>query len=197
MLCWRNRSDGHSTGWECSSAAPLSRPWALYQERLALRREANNRRDMVFPLLNLGGLYLEMGPPQEALACYEESVALSRDAGETDFARGLTWNRIAETYNILDKSFHAVAVIESNYQLFKREQSAFFAATYAFTLGRAKWRLGEMEDARAYVSEAEHLFSILGSALMVIRVRYFQASLALGQGEAVVARCERTKALPI
>jgi predicted ATPase/DNA-binding XRE family transcriptional regulator len=171
------------------------RAQALYQECLALRREANNRRGMVFPLMNLGGLYQEMGRSKEALACYEESVALSREAGESDLARGLTWNSIGETYLLLDEPLRAVEVTKPNYLLFKREQSAFFAAICAFTLGRAQWRLGDMEDAHTSLIEAARLFSAVGSALMLVRVRYFQASLALDQGDIAAAQRELNQAL--
>src|SRR5262249_43727733 len=116
------------------------RALALYEECLALHGETNNRPGMIFPLLNLGELYYEMGKPQEALAYYEESLALSREAGESDYARGLTWNSVGEVYLVLDDPSRTIAAVGPNYQLFTREHSTSFAATCAFTLGRAQWQ---------------------------------------------------------
>ena len=115
------------------------------------------------PAVNLGGLYYEMGKPQEALACYEESLAISHEVGETDWARALTWNNIGEAYIVLDEPARAIEVTEPNYQLFTREHDVFGAATCAFTLGRAQWRQSDGAAARAYLDEAERLFRNLGN----------------------------------
>ncbi|MBF6589499.1 MAG: tetratricopeptide repeat protein [Ktedonobacterales bacterium] len=171
------------------------RALALYEECLALWRETNNRPGMVFPLLNLGGLYYQMGKPREALAYYEQSLALSREVGESDFSRGLTWNSVGEISIILDQPSRAVEVTKPNYQLFTREHATFFAARCAFTLGRAEWRLGEAQTARAYLDEAEHLFRTLGSPVMAARILYFRASLAIEQGDIPAARHDLTQAL--
>ena len=171
------------------------RAQTLLEDCLTLHRELGNRRDQVFPLMNLGGLYYEMGRPQEALAYYEESLAISRQVGETDWARALTWNNIGETYIILDEPARAIEVTEPNYHLFTREHDVFGAATCAFTLGRAQWRAGDGEAARAYLDEAERLFRNLGNPAMAARIRYFRASLALEQGELVAARQDLAQAL--
>ncbi len=168
---------------------------ALYEECLALRRETNDRPGMVFPLLNLGGLYHEMGQPREALAYYEESLALSREVGESDFARGLTWSSVGEAYIVLDEPTRAVEVTEPNYQLFIHECSSFFAATCAFTLGRAEWRLGDAAAARAYLDEAERLVRTFGNPVMAARILYFRASLLLDQGDSAAAQCDLAQAL--
>jgi predicted ATPase/DNA-binding XRE family transcriptional regulator len=171
------------------------RAQTLLEDCLTLHREIGNRRDQVFPLMNLGGLYYEMGRPQEALAYYEESLAISRQVGETDWARALTWNNIGETYIILDEPARAIEVTEPNYHLFTREHDVFGAATCAFTLGRAQWRAGDGEAARAYLDEAERLFRNLGNPAMAARILYFRASLALEQGELVAARQDLAQAL--
>ncbi len=167
----------------------------LFQECLALHRETGNRRGMVFPLLNLGGLQYEMGKPREALAYYEESLALSCDLGESDWARALTWNNAGEAYIVLDEPSRAVEVVEPSYQLFVREHDTFGVATCAFTLGRAYWRLGNSDAARASLDEAERLFRSLGNLAMAARIRYFRASLALDVGDAVAARVDLGQAL--
>jgi predicted ATPase/transcriptional regulator with XRE-family HTH domain len=161
----------------------FDRALALYEECLALHQDLKNRLGMVLPLLNLGELYAQNGKPREALAYYEESLALSREVGESDWARGLTWNSVGAAYLALDEPTQAIEVVEPNYRLFTRGQGRFFAAMCAFTLGRAEWRLGHADAARAHLDEAERLFSTLGSTLMVVRVRYFRASLALDQGD--------------
>ena len=149
------------------------RAQALLEDCLTLHREIGNRRDQVFPLMNLGGLYYEMGRPQEALAYYEESLAISHQVGETDWARALTWNNIGEAYIILDEPARAIEVTEPNYHLFTREHDVFGAATCAFTLGRAQWRAGDVEAARAYLDEAERLFRNLGNPAMAARILLF------------------------
>jgi tetratricopeptide (TPR) repeat protein len=158
-------------------------------------RETNNRRGMIFPLLNLGDLYLATGRPREALAYTEESLALSRQMGESDLARALTWNNVGEAYVALDEPARAVAVVEPNYQLFVCEHAAFGAATCAFTLGRAQWRLGDAEAARSYLDEAERLFRTLGNPIMAARIRYVRASLALDHGDIAAARRDLAQAL--
>lgn len=167
---------------------------ALYDECLALQREVNNRQGMIFPLFNLGNLYLETGRPREALTNYEESLALSHAVGESDFARGLTWNGVGEALIFLDEPRRAIEVTQPNYQLFVRERSAWFAATCAFTLGRAYWRLGDVEVAGVYLDEAGRAFETLGSSLVSARVRYVRATLALERGDDMSAQRGLTQA---
>jgi predicted ATPase/transcriptional regulator with XRE-family HTH domain len=171
------------------------RALALFDECLVLLRKTANRRGMVFPLLNLGGLYHEMGRPWEALACYEESLALSREIGESDYARALSWNCVGEVYLVLDKPSRAVEVTEPNYQLYARERGTYGTAMCAFTLGRAQWRLGDAETACAHLEETERHFRTLGIPVMAARVRYFRASLALDQGDIAAARGDLAQAL--
>ncbi|HEU0025665.1 MAG TPA: tetratricopeptide repeat protein, partial [Ktedonobacterales bacterium] len=168
---------------------------ALYEACLALHREMNNRLDMVIPLMNLGGLRYDMQQPREALAYYEESLALSCEVGESDWARALTWNNAGEAYIVLDEPSRAITVTEPSYQRFKHAHDNYGAATCAFTLGRAEWRLGHAEAARAYFDEAERLFRGLGNLAIVARIRYFRASLALDQGELETARLDLAQAL--
>jgi predicted ATPase/DNA-binding XRE family transcriptional regulator len=168
---------------------------ALYEASLALHREMNNRSGMVFPLMNLGGLRYEMGRPREALAYYEESLALSRALGESDWARALTWNNVGEAYVVLDESTRAIEVTLPAYQLFTHERDAYGAATCAFTLGRAEWRLGHAEATRAYLDEAENLFRALGNRAIVARISYYRASLALEQGKREAACRDLAQAL--
>jgi predicted ATPase/DNA-binding XRE family transcriptional regulator len=168
---------------------------ALYEECLALLREAGSRQGMVFPLLNLGELYHLMGKSREALAYYEQSIATSREVGETDWARALTWNNVSEAYLVLDEPARAIEVVEPNYRLFAREHDLYCAATCAFTLGRAHWRLGDADAARAYLDEAARLFRDLGNLGARVRVLYFRASLALEQGDIAVSRRDLSQAL--
>jgi tetratricopeptide (TPR) repeat protein len=156
---------------------------ALMDECLTLQRESDSRPDMVIPLLNLGELRYASGKPREALACYEESLALSREIGESDWARALTWNCIADAHILLDEPARAVEVAEPSYQLFMEKGDSFGAATCAFTLGRAQWRLGAVEAARAHLEAAERLFGAIGNPGIVARVRSVRASMALAQGD--------------
>lgn len=168
---------------------------ALYEESLALLREINNRPGMIVPLLNLGELYYDTGQPQEALDYYQQSLALSREMGESDLARALTWANIGEVYIVLDEPARAIEVTEPSYREFVGEHDTFGIATCAFTLGRARWRLGDYEAARTYLDEAEQLFRALGNPVMAARTRYFRASLAIEQGNAEMARRDLPQAL--
>ena len=76
-----------------------------------------------------------------------------------------------------------------------RERGDYFAATCAFTLGRAHWRLGNIAAARAHLDEAERLFRNLGNLSMVARVLYFRASIALEQDDIAAARRDLAQAL--
>jgi predicted ATPase/DNA-binding XRE family transcriptional regulator len=167
----------------------------LYEEALAIHRETNNRQGQVFPLLNLGEVYYATGRPREALAYYEQSIAISREVGETDWARALTWNSIGEVYIVLDEPARAIEVTEPNYQLFAQARTDYFAATCAFTLGRAHWRLGDVAAARAHLGEAERRFRDLGNLGAVVRVLYFRASLALEREDIAAARRDLAQAL--
>ncbi len=168
---------------------------SLYEEALALQRELGNRKDQIFPLMNLGGLYYEMGRPREALAYYEESLALSREVGETDWARALTWNNVGEAYIMLDAPARAIEVTEPNYHLFTHEHDIFGAATCAFTLGRAYWRVGDSDVGRRYLDEAERLFRNLGNPAMAARILYFRATYALEAHDVALARRDLAQAL--
>ena len=82
-----------------------------------MQREIGNRRGQILPLLNLGVLHYEMGKPQQALDCYEESIAISRAVGESNWARALTWNNIGEVYIVLNEPVRAIEVVEPVYRL--------------------------------------------------------------------------------
>ncbi|HEU0025661.1 MAG TPA: tetratricopeptide repeat protein [Ktedonobacterales bacterium] len=168
---------------------------ALLEACLAIHREMSNRRGLVFPLMNLGVLRYDMGRPREALAHYEESLALSHEVGESDWARALTWNNVGEAYIALDEPARAAEVTEPSYHVFSLAHDDYGAATCAFTLGRAAWRLGHAEAARAYFDEAERRFRDLGNRAIVARIEYFRASLALDQGALEDARDDLVLAL--
>jgi tetratricopeptide (TPR) repeat protein len=173
----------------------FERAAALYQESLALYRELGDRQGMVFPLMNLGGLYYEMGEPRRALEYNEASLALSYELEENDWARGLTWNNIGEAYIALDEPVRAVEVTQHSLQVFMREHDVFGTVTTSFTLGRAYWRLGDVVRARAYLEEAERLYRSLGNHVMAARVLYVHASLALDHGDIPKAREALAQAL--
>jgi tetratricopeptide (TPR) repeat protein len=167
----------------------------LLEACLAIHRETKNRPGMIFPLMNLGTLFYELGQPHEALTYYEESLALSHEAGESDWARGLTWDNMGEAYVVLDEPARAIKITLQSYRVFKDVHDSFGTATCAFTLGRAEWRLGHAEAARAYFDEAERLFRDLGNQAIVARIQYCRASLALDQGDANAAQCDLALAL--
>ncbi len=167
----------------------------LLEACLAIHRETKNRPGMIFPLMNLGTLQYELGQPREALAYYEESLALSHEAGESDWARGLTWNNVGEAYVVLDEPARAIEVTLQAYHVFQHAHDSYGAATCAFTLGRAEWRLGRAEAARAYFDEAERLFRDLGNQAIVARIQYCRASLALDQGDVEAAQRDLAQAL--
>ena len=167
----------------------------LLEACLTIHRETENRPGMIFPLMNLGTLHYDLGQPREALARYEESLALSHEAGESDWARGLTWNNIGEAYVVLDEPARAIETTLRGYHVFTDEHDSYGAATCAFTLGRAEWRLGRAEAARAYFDEAERLFRDLGNRAIVARIQSCRASLALDQGDIEAARRDLAQAL--
>ncbi|HEV8190726.1 MAG TPA: tetratricopeptide repeat protein, partial [Ktedonobacterales bacterium] len=171
------------------------RALGLYEASLTLHRETNNLQGQIFPLLNMGELYCAIGKPREALAYHEQSIAISREVGESDYARGLTWNSVGEAYLFLDEPVRAMEVTEPSYQLFTREHTDFFVATCGFTLGRAQWRLGRAAEARAYLDEAEYLLRKLGNLSTVARILYFRASVAVEQGDIEAARHDLARAL--
>jgi tetratricopeptide (TPR) repeat protein len=173
----------------------FDRARALYEECIALHREINNPSGLVFAYLNLGDAYAAMGMPRTALEQYEQSLALSREVGESDFARGLTWNSIGEAYLLLDEPAHAIEVVESNYRLFVDEHAEYFAASCAFTLGRAYRRLGETERARNYLNTAEQIFRNLGTLNTVVRILGVRASVYLQMQDLAAARRDLTCAL--
>jgi predicted ATPase len=202
LALWREIGDQTRIAYAMSNLAnPLTvlrdyeRASALYEECLTIHRAANFRRGLIYPLMNLGDLYNAMGRPREALAYFEESLAISREVGENDWARGLTWNNVGEAYILLDEPARAVAVVEPTYQVFVGEHDAFDAATCAFTLGRAQWRLGDTRAAYVYLVEAERLFRTLGNPIMAARIRYVRASLALDHGDIAAAQRDLAQAL--
>lgn len=202
LALWREVGDAtHIAAAMMNLANPITqlgdfeRAAALFQESLALYRQMNDRQGMVFPLMNLGALYYEMGQPRKALDFYEESLALSHELGESEWARALTWNNAGEAYIALDEPARAVDITEPNYRIFLREHDVFGTATCAFTLGRAHWRLGEIETARAYLYESEHLFRTLGNLVMAARSLNVRASVALDNGDIQGAQRDLAQAL--
>lgn len=202
LVLWREVGDAkHIAAAMMNLANPITqlgdfeRAAALFQESLALYRQLNDRQGMIFPLMNLGWLYYEMGQPRKALDFYDESLALSHERGESDWARALTWNNVGEAYIALDEPARAVEITEPNYHMFLSAHDVYGTATCAFTLGRAHWRLGDAETARAYFDEAERLFRTLGNLVMAARSLNVRASVALGNGNVLAARRDLAQAL--
>jgi tetratricopeptide (TPR) repeat protein len=137
---------------------------------------------MVFPLMNLGCLYYDMCQPRRALEYYQQSLALSQELGETEWARGLTWTNVGEAHVALDDSERAVEVTEPVYLLFARHHDHYCAATSAFILGRALWRLTAYEQANQYLSEAERLYRSIDNRTMAARALCVRAGIALDSG---------------
>jgi predicted ATPase/transcriptional regulator with XRE-family HTH domain len=202
LALWREIGDASLiAGGMQNLANPLKelhdfdRAAALYEESLALYRQMNNRQGMVFPLMNLGELYAGIGQPQRALELYEQSLRLSHELGESEWARGLTWNNAGEAHIALDNPRRAVDVTEPSYRMFARRHDVFGTATCAFTLGRAYWRLGEAGTARTYLDEAKRHYRTLGNPIMAARVLYVSASVALENGDVPSARRDLAQAL--
>jgi tetratricopeptide (TPR) repeat protein len=141
------------------------------------------RQGMIFPLFNLGNLYVDTGRPRDALTYFEESLALSRAVGESELARAATWNGLGEALIVLDEPLRAIEVTTPAYRCCTLERSDYWVANCAWTLGRAYWRLGDATAAGAYLDKAVDAFDALGSVVGAARVRYFRASLALAHGE--------------
>jgi predicted ATPase/DNA-binding XRE family transcriptional regulator len=173
----------------------FERATALLNECLTINHETGYRLGLVIPLMNLGALYHEMGRPQEALAWYEQSLAVSREVGESDYDRSLTWNGVGEAYIDLDEPSRAISVTEPSYQRFLRLRDIFGAATCAFTLGRAEWRVGQLDRARTYLDIAENLSRALGNPVLAARILYFRTSVALQQDDIAAARRDLAQAL--
>ena len=202
LALWRELGDRSQIAYSKMNLAntitalhDYERAKALYEDALALHRELGHLKDQIFPLMNLGGLYYEMGMPREALAYYEESLALSREVGETDWARALTWNNMGEAYLMLEEPARAIEVTEWNYQLFTREHDVYGAATCAFTLGRAYWRVDDGDTGREYLNEAERLFRTLGNPAMAARILYFRATFAFEAHDIAAAHRDLAQAL--
>ncbi|MGH2516571.1 MAG: ATP-binding protein, partial [Ktedonobacterales bacterium] len=168
---------------------------ALYEECLALQSRAGNRAGMVVPLLNLGGLRYQMGNSREALEYYQQSLDLSREVGESDLARALTWASMGEAYIVLDEPARALEVTEPSYHIYIGEHDTFGIATCTFTLGRALWRLGNFGAAHTYLDESEHLFRTLGNPVMAARILHVRACLAIEQDDIGVACGDLARAL--
>jgi tetratricopeptide (TPR) repeat protein len=166
----------------------FDRAAALLEECLALLRQTENREGMVFPLMNLGCMYYDMCQPRRALEYYEQSLALSQELGETDWARGLTWSNVGEAHIALDDSERAVEVTGPAYHLFARHHDHYYAATCAFTLGRALWRLAAYEQANQYLSEAERLYRAIDNRTLAARALCVRAGVALASGDLAGAR---------
>ncbi len=150
---------------------------------------------MVMPLLNLGSLYYAMDKPAEALAYFNESLALSCEVGESDWARALTWHYIGEVYLYLDEPARTIEVVEPSYRRFAEKGDTYGVATCAFTLGRALGRRGATEAADMRLAEAERLFGALGNLVLVARIRCVRASLALERADLDAAQRDLAQAL--
>lgn len=171
-----------------STVGEYERAIALLEECLAMHHAAGRERDRILALLNLGGLQTDLGKPQEALACYEESLALSRSMGESDLERALTWTNLGEALIYLDDARQAVDVTEPSYRIFCRAHDTFGIATSAFTLGRALWRVGDLDASARFLDEAERLFRMLGNAALAAYVLCDRAGVALDHDDVVAAR---------
>ena len=172
----------------------FDRAAALLEECLSLLRQTGNREGMVFPVMNLGCLYYDMREPRRALEYYEQSLTLSFELGETEWARALTWCNVGEAHVVLDEPDRAVEVTKPAYDLFVRQHDLYGAATCAFTLGRALWRLTDGEQAKQYLSESEQLYRTIDNRALAARALCVRASVALDGGDLTAAQSDLVKA---
>ena len=167
----------------------------LLRASLAIHRAMWHQEGMVLCLLNLGVLLYDRNRPHDALECYEQSLALSREAGETDLARALTWNNMGEALIVLDRPTDALAMAEPAYRLFVRYHDTFGIAATAFTLARAHWRLSAGIEASKYATEAERHFRTLGNLVQAARAQCVRAGVAFCEDNLSVAYQDLSQAL--
>lgn len=151
----------------------------LLEECLTYYRATDDLAGQAMTLLNLGDLHVKRGQPREALKRLEESLKAREEVEGSVGDWALTMNNMAEARLLLDEPACALEVAEPARAVFAELREMFGLAICAITLGRAEWRLGRSEAARAWLDEAEQLLNDLGNAETAAHTQYYRASLAL------------------
>ncbi len=172
-------------GWLAFVQGEYRRAEALYQESLELYRELHDPRGMASALEQLGAIASWLGDAPLATTLLEESLALSRRAG--DKVR-LAYALIALALTILRLAGHSEyprvpSLLEESLLLFREEHSQGGIAWSLYCLGLWHFQQGDAPTARSLFEESFALFRALGQRLYTVHPLYRLGKVAAQVGD--------------
>jgi len=175
----------HAAGRLALVQGEYKRAEALCQESLALYRKLQDARGMASVLERLGWIATWQDNAPLAITLLEESVALSRSAG--DKVR-LAYTLIALAFTILTHADHSDAprvrsLFEESLALCRQERFQAGMTRSLYGLGLWHFQQGDAATARARFEESLALFSALGQRLWAVQPLYHLGKVAAQVGD--------------
>ncbi len=169
---------------------------ALYEESLAIRREAGDRRGVAGSLCNLGNVAHVQGDYASARALYEESVAVFRELGDRQGVAGSLCN-LGSVADDQGDYTSARALYEESVAVFRELGDRRGVAMSLDNLGIVADRQGDRGSARALHEESlairRDLRDLRGAAISLHNL----GIVALEQGDHATARALHEESLAI
>lgn len=158
----------------------------LLRESLSVNRAAGDKTAEMIDLINLGELRSLQSRFEEALACQQEALALSRSLSEREPSLGLILANLGETYLLMDRPAAARDILLDSQRVFDAREERTTLGLY--NLGRVCWRLGASNEALGYLERATQLSRRQHDTVALVQELCVVAGVTLDRGDVTFAR---------
>ena len=135
------------------AAAGLRRPSAATSSRWRSTGRAATGYGEGRTLSNLGNAYRGLGRFEEAIGCYEKSLAIFRETGDR-YGEGRTLRNLGDAYRELRRFEEAIGCYEESLAIYRESGERHGEGTTLSNLGNAYWDLGQPDRAAGYWRDA-------------------------------------------
>ncbi|MCB1037453.1 MAG: tetratricopeptide repeat protein, partial [Acidobacteria bacterium] len=134
-----------------------------YREALTAARETEDRPLAARILNNLGGVYQNLGEPEEAIAYFRQALELQRSLGN-EFGEAATLNNLGFYHHGLGEAEEALLCYRPALAIFEELRNRSWQARVLNNIGFAYLALGDFQQARAFLLRALDLRREVGDA---------------------------------
>ena len=143
------------------TAESLTKARQKFQAALVLWEKLEHKSGQAVTLLNIGGIYDDLGEKQKALSYYNQALLLYRALSDRNW-EAITLNNIGAVYNTLGEKQKAISFYNQALPLLRAVGDRGGEATTLNNIGLVYSDLGEKQKALSYYNQALPLLRAVG-----------------------------------